>query len=133
MRNRYLNVMKCLIVEDNTAMRRLLRRLVMELAYETYECQDGFEAVIRYEQIHPDWVLMDIDLPGQDGIKATRELLNAAPAAQVLIVTGYDDTEMRHAAGAAGARGYGLKENLKERRFWLQNRRANEISNLKEN
>ena len=68
---------------------------------------------------HPDRVLMDIELPGQDGLTATRELLIQEPAARVLIVTSYDDADLRRAAVASGARGEVLKENLLEVRQLL--------------
>lgn len=76
--------------------------------------------VTAYAAQRPDWVLMDIDLPGQDGITATRALLTANPTARVLIVTGYDDAELRRAAAAAGACGYVLKEDLFDLRRLLQ-------------
>lgn len=122
-----------LLVEDHASMRATLRMWLSDLAAPITECDNGAEVCACYARHRPDWVLMDIELPGQDGITATRELLTANPAARVLIVTTYDDTEMRHAAAAAGASGYVLKENLAELRCWLQNRSANETTNLKEN
>lgn len=108
-----------LLVEDHATMRATLRMWLADVAEPIVECGNGSEVCARYAAHHPDWVLMDIDLPGQDGITATRELLAAEPAARVLIVTSYDDGELRRAAQAAGARGYVLKENLWEVRQWL--------------
>ena len=108
-----------LLVEDHAPMRATLRLWLSDVAAPIAECDNGAEVCARYAAHHPDWVLMDIDLPGQDGIAATRQLLALDPAARVLIVTGYDDAELRRVAQAAGARGYVLKENLAEVRHWL--------------
>ena len=104
--------MTLLIVEDNPAMRRLIRRLVADLADEIGECGDGVEAEARYAELQPDWVLMDIEMPHLDGITATRRIKAAFPAARILIVTNYNDAALRATALAAGACGYVLKENL---------------------
>lgn len=109
-----------LLVEDHAPMRAVLRVWLANLAEPIIECQNGMEACACYVAHHPDWVLMDIELPGQDGITATQQLMATDPAARVLIVTGYDDAELRQAAAAAGARGYVLKENLGELWHWLQ-------------
>jgi DNA-binding NarL/FixJ family response regulator len=108
-----------LLVEDHAPMRETLRMLLADLAAPITECDNGAEVCACYAAAQPDWVLMDIELPGQDGITATRELLAAAPTARVLIVTSYDDADLRRAAQAAGARGYVLKENLLEVRQLL--------------
>ncbi len=117
-----------LLVEDHASMRATLRMWLADLAAPITECDNGAEVCACYARHQPDWVLMDIELPGQDGITATRELLTADPAARVLIVTNYDDVEMRSAAAAAGACGYVLKENLLDLRRLLQTQTANQLS-----
>jgi two-component system response regulator DegU len=112
-------MLSVLLVEDHAPMRATLRLWLADLAAPIAECDNGAEVCACYVAHRPDWVLMDIELPGQDGIAATRELLAQDPAARVLIVTGHDDAELRQAAAAAGARGYTLKENLSELRQWL--------------
>jgi len=104
--------MKILIVEDNAAMRRLIRTLLSGLAGALCECEDGLEALPAYLRHRPDWVLMDIKMPGLDGIEASRKILAADPKAKIVIVTDYDDERLRTAAQKAGARGYVLKERL---------------------
>jgi CheY-like chemotaxis protein len=109
-----------LIVEDHASLRATLRMWLADLAGPITECDNGLDVCTRYTAAqHPDWVLMDIELPGQDGITATRQLLAQDPTARVLIVTSYDDAGLRAAAKAAGACGYVLKENLWEVRQWL--------------
>ena len=109
-----------LLVEDHPSMRATLRMWLADLAAPITECENGTEVCASYAAHHPDWVLMDIALPGLDGITATRQLLATQPTARVLIVTSYDDADLRQAATAAGARGYVLKANLLELRQWMQ-------------
>ena len=108
-----------LIVEDHAPLRATLRMWLADLAGPITECDNGLDVCPRYATTRPDWVLMDIELPGQDGITATQQLRAHDPTARVLIVTSYDDAGLRQAAQAAGACGYVLKENLWEVRQWL--------------
>ncbi|MEP7336852.1 MAG: response regulator transcription factor [Acidobacteriota bacterium] len=114
--------MMLLIVDDNAAMRRLMRRLTSDLATRIEECADGAEALAAYEQHHfgeADWVLMDVEMTGMDGLTATRELRAAHPEARVIIVTKHNDEQLREAALRHGACGFVLKENLLELRSLL--------------
>jgi CheY-like chemotaxis protein len=103
--------MKVLIVDDNSAMRHLLRSIVGEWA-EVFECEDGSQVLSCYERVCPDWVLMDIRMPGTNGIEATRRILASHADARVLIVSNFADERMRESARVAGACGYVLKEDL---------------------
>jgi len=104
--------MKLLIVEDNDRMRSLIRRTVADLAETIHECRDGAEALAAYNTNRPDCVLMDIKMGKMDGITATRDIRAAYPDARVIIVTDYDDDQLRHTAARAGACHYLVKENL---------------------
>ena len=104
--------MTILIVEDNEAMRQMIKRLIGDLTEAFTECSDGAQALGAYRQYHPDWVLMDIKMKEMDGLAATREIKAAFPQARVVIVTGYDDPRLREAAHSAGASAYVHKENL---------------------
>lgn len=115
--------MKLLIVEDNPAMRRLLRRMLADLAEEVTECSDGKEVLDTYTRFQPDWVLMDIEMAEIDGICATRQLIAAFPEAKVVTVTNYDDRVLRTQAQQAGACGYVLKDDLLELRRLLEGKR----------
>jgi two-component system response regulator DegU len=92
-------------------MRHVLRTIVGEWA-EVFECEDGSQALSCYEQYRPDWVLMDIRMPGVGGIEATRRLIAAHADARVVIVTNFADQSMRESARQAGACEYVLKEDL---------------------
>jgi two-component system response regulator DegU len=102
-----------LIVEDNAAVRRLIRRAIAHLAEEIYECADGADALKAYTEHQPDLVFMDVRMPRMDGL-ATRQIKESHPAARIVLVTDYDEQDLRLAGLAAGAIGYALKDNLTE-------------------
>ena len=81
---------------------------------EFHECSDGLEAVRSYELFRPDWVLMDIKMPGMDGLAAAKNIIRDFPGARIIFVTNFDDHDLRDAARRTGARGYVLKERLFE-------------------
>ena len=108
-----------LIVDDNDAIRRTLRAVLIDVADPIYECRDGAEAGAAYLAHRPDLVLMDVSMSVMDGIAATRQIVRAFPGARIVIVTQYDDDRLRAAARQAGACGYVLKDNLLDvRRFF---------------
>jgi len=111
---------KVLIVEDSPPMLKMIRRTIADFAGEICECGDGAEAVALYTEQLPDWVLMDIELGAVNGITVTRQIINNFPAAKIVMVTNYNDRQMREAAAEAGACGYVLKENLIELRGRLE-------------
>ena len=105
-------------------MRRAVKSLLADLADEFWECADGLAACAAYAAHRHDVVLMDISMARMDGITATREIIAADPSARIVIVTCYEDKDLRAAARAAGACGYVLKENLLELRGLLQSAAA---------
>jgi CheY-like chemotaxis protein len=106
--------MKVLIVEDNAGVRRVIKSLVAALAEKVWECANGAGAMALYNRERPDFVLMDIHLEGTDGIAVTQQIKAADPTARIIIVTDYDQPDLREAARKAGASGYVVKENLLE-------------------
>jgi DNA-binding NarL/FixJ family response regulator len=75
------------------------------------EASNGDEAVRLSRELEPHVVLMDIKMPGLNGIEATRELLRANPRVGVLMLTMFEDDDSVFAAMRAGARGYLLKDS----------------------
>jgi DNA-binding NarL/FixJ family response regulator len=73
------------------------------------EAPDGAAAVEIGRRTHPDVVIMDLEMPGMDGIEAARQLARALPDAADLVLTIHDDDESLFGALRAGARGYVLK------------------------
>ena len=106
--------MTILIVEDNPTVRRLIRRATIDIADNVFECGDGEDSLSAYIAHRPDIVLMDVRMARMDGLTATRKLLGQYPKAKVVILTDYDDEELRSAAREAGACAFALKHNLTE-------------------
>ncbi|CCF83499.1 Transcriptional regulatory protein liaR [Nitrolancea hollandica Lb] len=100
-----------LLVDDHTLFREGLAAL---LSYHddfavVGEASDAEGALTQAHTLHPDLVLMDIDMPGEDGVIATRRLKEALPDIAVVMVTVHDDTDKLLEAIKAGAQGYLLK------------------------
>jgi two-component system response regulator DegU len=104
--------MTILIVDDNDGMRRMLRRALPASATSVFDTSDGSAALAAYTTIRPDLVLMDIRMPIVDGLAATRAIRGVDPNARIIIVTDYDDEQLRAAAAESGACAYFLKQNL---------------------
>jgi DNA-binding NarL/FixJ family response regulator len=106
---------RVLIVEDNAHFRDGLRALLSAAAgfQVAGEVATGEEAVTRARALQPDVVLMDLRMPGLDGIEATRRIVQDSPHMAVLALTMLEDDDSVFAAMRAGARGYLLKGALK--------------------
>jgi two-component system NarL family response regulator len=104
--------MKILIIEDNEQMRKALKSFVMDLAEGVYECSDGAQALNAYAQHRPDWVLMDVEMKDVEGFGATRQIKAHYPQARIMLLTNYDDADLREKARLAGACQYLVKEDL---------------------
>jgi CheY-like chemotaxis protein len=101
-----------LIVDDNARIRTAIKRVLERPGVEFSECSDGSQALERYGEIKPSWVLMDIIMPGIGGLAATRKIKEFYPEARIVIVTDHNDEEFRTAAREAGAIAYILKEDM---------------------
>lgn len=107
---------RILIADDHTLVRRGLRALLAtrpELEVVGEVC-DGEAAVAQARALRPDVVLMDIGMPGLDGIEATRQVKAACPATNVLILTSFTTDDKVFPALRAGAQGYLLKDSEPE-------------------
>ena len=102
---------RVLIADDHPLFRDGVRSLLASLANVEVvgEAASGEEAVALSATTQPDIVLMDIQMPGLNGIEATRRILTASPRAGIIVLTMYDDDDSVFAAMRAGARGYLLK------------------------
>jgi DNA-binding NarL/FixJ family response regulator len=101
------------LIVDDQPLQRLGFRMLLESNEDTDvlgEAGNGTEAVRRTAQLHPDVVLMDVRMPGMDGIEATRRIVAAGDRSRVLVLTTFDLDEYAHAALRAGASGFLLKD-----------------------
>jgi DNA-binding NarL/FixJ family response regulator len=97
---------------DDQAMVRVGLRMILESEPDiavVCEAADGAEAAAMIAAHTPDVVLMDVRMPGMDGIAATREVTSASPDARIVILTTFDDDEYLYGALRAGASGFLLK------------------------
>jgi DNA-binding NarL/FixJ family response regulator len=104
-----------LLVDDQQAVRRGLR-MWLEIEPDVSvvgEAADGEAAVSLAEKLHPDVVLMDVKMPGVDGIEATGKLQTVDPCIAVVILSHYDDTDTRVRARNAGAAAFVAKHRMK--------------------
>ncbi|UGT55590.1 response regulator [Nocardia asteroides] len=101
-----------LLVDDQRLVRAGLRMLIEDTDDLTVlgEAADGVEAVRRFAELRPDLVVMDLRMPGLDGVAATEQILGLSPHAKVLVLTTFDDDEHLFPALAAGAAGYFVKD-----------------------
>jgi DNA-binding NarL/FixJ family response regulator len=104
-------MIRVLLVDDQDLVRAGLRGILREqFGFEIVgECAGGEEVPAAVESSRPDVVLMDVRMPGLDGVAATRRLLTAADAPPVLALTTFDDDEALAGMLRAGASGFVLK------------------------
>jgi DNA-binding NarL/FixJ family response regulator len=107
---------RVLIADDHPLFRDGMHGLLASVpATEVVgEAETGDEAVRLAGELLPDVVLMDIKMPGENGISATRQILSAHPQIKILIVTMFEDDDSVFAAMRAGANGYLLKDSRQE-------------------
>ena len=110
-----MDKLRILIAEDSAPFREGLRNLLQSVASIEVggEATSGQEAIQLARQLQPDIVLMDLQMPGLNGIEATRQIVYTSPHISILMLTMFEDDESVFAALRAGARGYLLKGALK--------------------
>lgn len=113
-----------LIVEDHKGVRQSLREW-LELSFPRYqllEAASGEEAVIMAEAMSPCLVIMDIGLPGMNGIQTAQGIKAVAPTTRVVMLTMFDDEAHRAAAAAAGVSAYVPKRKVQTELLPVLNR-----------
>jgi DNA-binding NarL/FixJ family response regulator len=110
-----MDPIRILIADDHQPFRRGLRAMLnsetdLEVIGET---ETGQGTVAQAETLQPDLVLMDLNMPGFNGLEATRRILRTSPHIRILVLTMADDDESVFAALRAGARGFLVKGALK--------------------
>jgi DNA-binding NarL/FixJ family response regulator len=101
------------LIVDDQPLQRYGFRILLESVPETEvagEAAHGAEAVRKAAELRPDVVLMDVRMPGMDGIEATRRIVESGGRSRILVLTTFDLDEYVHAALRAGASGFLLKD-----------------------
>lgn len=103
----------CLIADDHEVVREGLRLSLSRAPHIRVvgEATDGASAVALAERRRPNVVIMDIRMPGQDGLEAAKEIAEKLPDTNVLLFTAYDERSLLTRGLEAGAKGYLLKES----------------------
>jgi two-component system, NarL family, response regulator LiaR len=107
-----ISPIRVLIADDHLVVRTGLRALLAlesEIAVVGEAC-DGMEAVTEAARLQPDVILMDLVMPGLDGIAAIEQIMARQPAARILVVTSFEADDKIFPAIRAGALGYTLKD-----------------------
>jgi DNA-binding NarL/FixJ family response regulator len=112
-----------LIADDHQIFRDGLKMMLQttDKAEVIGEAESGTEAVLLAEELKPDVILMDLQMPGIDGIEATRQIISRKPDVKILMLTMFDDDQSVFASMRAGARGYilkGVKRDMMLRAIW---------------
>jgi PAS domain S-box-containing protein len=104
-------VIRILIVDDHEVVRRGVRSLLsLEKDIEVCgEAVDGQDAILKAQELLPDFITMDISMPNMNGLEATREIRRIMPAVHILVLSQHDVPEMMQQALNAGANGYVVK------------------------
>ena len=107
-----MTAIRVLLVDDHALFREGLGMIISSQPdlQVVGEASDGLEAVVKAVELKPDLVLMDIQMPGMDGIEATRRIKKELPTATIVMLTVRDDEEKLFEAIKMGAQGYLLKQ-----------------------
>jgi DNA-binding NarL/FixJ family response regulator len=102
-----------IVLVDDQELLRMGFRMVLDAQPDFVvagEAADGREAIEMVQRLRPDVVLMDVRMPGTDGLEATRAIVSSGSASRIIILTTFDLDEYAHAALRAGASGFLLKD-----------------------
>ena len=101
---------KVLVVDDAAFMRMMIKDILIKHGYEVVgEATNGAEAMVRYKELAPDLVTMDITMPEMDGITAVREIKKLDPNARIIMCSAMGQQAMVLEAIQAGARDFVVK------------------------
>jgi DNA-binding NarL/FixJ family response regulator len=107
---------RVLIVDDHAFIRRGVQTILHPFPEWEFcgEAENGKEAIRMADQLKPEVIIMDISMPGLNGIEATRAIRKSQPAVKIVLLTLHDSSELLRIAFRAGARGYLLKKDAEQ-------------------
>ncbi|MFA5337212.1 MAG: response regulator [Candidatus Omnitrophota bacterium] len=97
---------KVLIVDDEREIVDFLGRFLQRLGVTAIKAYNGEEALKKFDQEHPDFIFLDIQMPDKDGITILREIKKIDSAVKIIIITGKDDKDLQAKAKKYGAIDY---------------------------
>ena len=107
---------RILIIDDHPLTREALAGLLRQNGFDVVaQAESGEEAIVRAQELRPDLMLLDLSMPGMDGLTALPMLHDAAPQAEIVVLTASEEESNLLAAIRAGAAGYLLKSEPPER------------------
>ena len=96
---------KVLVVDDSRMMELQICKLLEDSAFEVAAyCENGEDAIVRYQEIHPDIVTMDIIMPGIDGLETAKIILEEHPEARIVMLSSLVCEDTINEAGSIGAK-----------------------------
>jgi two-component system, NarL family, response regulator NreC len=107
---------RVLIVDDHAFIRRGVQTILQAFPEWEFcgEAGNGSDAIQLADSLHPDVILMDVTMPGMNGIEATRVIHGKHPEVKIILLTLHESAEILRSGFRAGARGYLLKADAEE-------------------
>jgi CheY-like chemotaxis protein len=127
------HIMKLMIVDDHASTREMIRNFLSLPGITFRECASGDEALKCAREFQPDWVTLDVNMPGLNGFQSAEALRLQNPSARVMIVTGYNEPHFRKLSNSVGAVDLICKENLMTLHTILSDELARPVPSLSTN
>jgi two-component system, NarL family, invasion response regulator UvrY len=113
--------MRLMIVDDHASTREMIRKFLNLPGLTFCECASGEEALLQAREFKPNWITVDVNMPGLDGFQTAEALRAEHPSARIIIVTGHNEPHFRRLSNSVGAIGLICKENLPSLHVMLSN------------
>lgn len=105
-----------LVVDDSLFMRVILKEIILNMGHFVIgEAENGYEAVLKYAELRPDLITMDINMPKMSGLAALKEILKINPQAKILVCSALGQQKVITEAIRAGAKDFVVKPIQEER------------------
>lgn len=101
--------MRLLVVDDAPQMLKAFRDILESQGCEVFEAENGEDALVKYAELKPDIVLMDILMPKLDGISATKKILEDDPNARIIVISAVGKSGLEEECLVAGAKQFIVK------------------------